>query len=777
MFPIPHGWLKKTLLLSATLALVAPVSPMAALSVDESLLGAMTLEPDSLHAKKVKSVLYLGGGEHSPWFDLGALYAIEEYKIPVDSIVATSWGAWMGALWSLGVSIDDMQRLMLDSSIADFVGVNSIQAKTQHDAFEIPVSIKGIPSLRERFSFYADTLGNVYRSMHALVPDTVSIVHSLARLRFEESLYRQRGSYRIPFTLQTCDSIIENPTVADIVASLPLAGNEESGELCPYLALPQSQNPDEVPLIVVADPVRFELDGNAEARTLKKNVLMQLEDSQGVFVRAHSVHEKSRKTMIQTGFSAVEHALRNLSLLMERRTDYSDKQKSEAWFKFNPTFDSLSSEHHSAVASYWNPEDTGFVAPTRFAYAVLSKAPYDTVSFNMQPDGDLLIDVGVHPTVDVAVGGFGSNVIGANAYGEVSLNYVNQMEIFLKLAGFIGTSSYGFQPRLEISNLISNRWKFSFGYDLMKLRYLKAFENDNVSGKNRFKYEKRNDLFLSARYAFDKKQAIEVKFLFGGREFDLAESAIPTEDDYGDNNVYVNMASHYKTNPVTQSLRYSLLSGEDDAWFASGGYAANAYLGVNLIGYGFHQRGPIYGTYAFDGRYSFAPAKNASVTIGAAMGFDAYRGGEYVEIPRVMVGTDTSAVSREESSFRFPKTFDNVAMEDRFRLHANATPWSEDWLDPELATHGYALVRANAGVHRYGFGLWLSLAYFHDFEDKKTAKLGANKFVFEPALRYEYRSFSVYVGMNRIVGTDTFSDLKRFKDYRYFIRIGDYSLF
>ncbi len=756
MFPIPLGWLKKAFLVSVAISASAYVAPaLAAHSVDESLLGAMTLEPDSLQAKKVKSVLYLGGGEHSPWFDLGALYAIEEYKIPVDSIVATSWGAWMGALWSLGVSIDDMQRLMLDSAIADFVGVNSINAKTEHDAFGIPVSVEGVPSLRERFSFYADTAGNVYRSMHALVPDTASIVRSLARLRFEESLYRQHGSFQIPFTLQTCDSVIENPTLADVIASLPLPGNEQSGELCPYLALPAARKSTELPLIVVADPVRYEPEGNAEIRTLKKNALSQLSADLGVIIRTHSIREKSRKSMIQAGFSAVEHSLRNMTLLMARRTDYSEKQKSEAWFQFNPKFDSLSSEFHSAVSSYWNPKDTGFAAPANFAYAVTAKAHYDSVSFNMQPDGDLLIDVGVHPTVDVAAGGFGSNVIGANAYGEVSLHYVNQMEIFLKLAGFAGLSSYGFRPRLEVSNLISHRWSFNFGYDLMKLRYLKTFENDNTPERNRFKYEMRNDLFLSARYAIDELQSVEVKFLFGNREFDLTEGAVPVEEDFEDDDVFVNTSRNYETTPVTQTVRYSLLKGEDDPWFASNGFAASASVGMNLVGYGFHQRGPIYGVYDLDGRFSYSPSKSASVTVGAAAGFDAYRDGH----------------------FKFPKNFDNVAMEDRFRQHVNATPWSQDWLDPELSTHGYALLRVNGGVHRYGLGLWLSFAYFHDFEDKKTARLEINKFVFEPALRYKYRSFSVYAGMNRVVDTETFGDLKRIKNYRYFIRIGDCNLF
>jgi len=757
MYPIPHGWLKRTLVFSAAWAAVALASVPSTPSVDESLLGVMQLEPDSLRNPKPKSVLYLGGGEQSPWYYLGALYAIEEYKIPVDSIVATSWGAWMGALWSLGVSIDDLQRIMLDSAIVENMGENMIHAKTEHDAFEVPVSMDGVPSLRQRFSLYADSTGNIYRRMHALVQDSASIKRSLSRLRYEETLFRQRGSYRIPFTILTCDSVIENPSYFDIVESLPLAGNEKSGELCPYLALPKSKNAHEVPLILVPDPLRYKLDGPVEIRTIKKNVLSKLDASQGIFVRPHILQDKSRKTMIQMGFTSVERNLREIAVFLECNRDYSDKQKSEAWFQMNPTFDSLSAEHHSSVSSYWNPKDTGFAAPENFAYAVTSKAPYDSISFDMLPDGDVLIDIGVYPTIDVAAGGFGSNVIGANAYGEVSLNYVNQMEIYLKLGGFYGTSSYGFRPRLELSNLISRRWNFNFGYDLIKLRYLKSFENDNIAEENHLDSELRHDFFLSAKYAIDKIQSIEFEFLFGNRDIELSSGAVPQYDFFDDETLYLNNSTYrYETALATQRVRYSLANGDDDLWFASNGFAVNASVAMNLVGFGFHQRGPIYGIYTLDGRYSFAPLRNASVTVGGALGFDAYRDGGF---------------------FRFPRNFDNVAMEDRFRQHAQATPWSMDWLDPELSTHGYALLRLNGGIHKHGLGAWLSFAYFHDFEDKPSAKLNSNKFVLEMALRYEYRSFTIYTGLNRIVDTETFGDLKEFKNYRYFIRIGDYNLF
>ena len=92
-------------------------------------------EKDSLSTPKV--VLYLGGGVYSPWYSLGVLYAIRDYKLPVDSVVAVSWGAYVGALWSAGYELDAIQRILTDSS---FVSRILIKNSEEESLASLPVS-------------------------------------------------------------------------------------------------------------------------------------------------------------------------------------------------------------------------------------------------------------------------------------------------------------------------------------------------------------------------------------------------------------------------------------------------------------------------------------------------------------------------------------------------------------------------------------------------------------------------------------------------------------
>ena len=143
---------------------------------------AVAAKPDS----SLKTVLYLGGGERSPWFQLGVFYAIEEYGIPVDSVVATSWGAWMAALWTRGVPLDDIQKIMLDSAIAPFVGHDLAAPANKAgyrevDSYELPISVSGIPSMRKRFALTMDSAFSVHSDSKSLTPDSMQVVRSLAK--------------------------------------------------------------------------------------------------------------------------------------------------------------------------------------------------------------------------------------------------------------------------------------------------------------------------------------------------------------------------------------------------------------------------------------------------------------------------------------------------------------------------------------------------------------------------------------------------------------------
>ena len=206
-------------------------------------------------AKASKMVLYLGGGDDSPWFHLGVLYAIEAYSVPIDSVVGTSWGAFVGALWAKGVSPDNIQRILLDPDMAPIfdAGENAHRWNdSRQGAPNIPVSETGVPSLRERFSIHVDSSGKLHRRLKPLAPDTLAIESALARLRLQESLLRHKEGFRIPFAVLGCDGVTGS-TYENIFESLPVKGNDKSGEYCPYLALPAEDSPEELAVIAVAE--------------------------------------------------------------------------------------------------------------------------------------------------------------------------------------------------------------------------------------------------------------------------------------------------------------------------------------------------------------------------------------------------------------------------------------------------------------------------------------------------------------------------------------------
>lgn len=738
-------------------------SPKEALAVDSTVVDTarqVATTPSAnpvLQDKNIKTVLYLSGGERSPWFHLGVLYAIEEFGVPVDSVVGTSWGAWIGALWAKGISPDEIQRLMLDSAIAPYVGhdYSGVSLDSESDSYAWPVSREGVPSLRKRITLSEDAAGNLVLTRKPLDVDTSRTQKVLAKLRLQETLYRQSVQYVRPFALQVCNENaspeLSGITVDNIMKSLPLWGSATAekmqdvpGELCPFYALPAEDRPDELAIVVVADPFRNPVAGDSKNKLLHKMNDERLTNQPGLVIRAHAIQDTSRNAWIQAGFSAMEQRRTSHAVLTNRKVDYSKIRRASAkpWFRYTPSLEYLSPRIHDAVKTYWVDSDTGMTGPRNFVARIQQNPVYDSLNFSMLPSGDLKIESASLLTVDVAAGGFGSNYFGANAYAEANLRYVDHIEMQLILAGFWGNTSYGFQPKLQISKLFSRHWNLSLGYDYLKLHPLKSYSN-NIRRSLRSDYEIRSDLNLVMSYDLDDRQRIAAEFLFGHRSFSLDPTYFKDDE--------------VNTYPVSPMLHYTFSTSDESGWFAQDGLEVNALAGMESIGYSFGiiDLVPIYWKLLLDLQFAFSPKPYLSFVAGAAGGIERYHDDGF--------------------GYVYPKSFDYAPLDLAYRLHAGATPWSTEWYDPELSSHEYGLLRASGSLHGKYFGVWLFGAYYHDFENSPLASMGSNKVVLEPALRFAYKSVFVYAGMNRIAEAGSLSDLTKFDDYTYFIRVGNYS--
>ena len=697
-----------------------------------------------------KSVLYLSGGEHSPWFHLGVLYAIENYGVRIDSVVATSWGALVGYLWSHGMPLDDIQRLLRDPYIKDFVGHNMFDDlyRKQEPSNAWPIAPSGKPGLRYRYTLEQDSLRDLHAKAKSFEPDTLHWKYALAKLRFQEILNRLPTGAVIPFTVVGCNG--EQWKSSEYVfKSLPLIENYNSGELCPGLAVPYEDVYDQVPIISVGIPrvakATVSSWNSPWQRILFEKPLQNLSyQESGVVLRAHYATDSSYTAWIQLGFSAAERHMTDMLPFRKDSLDYLTlKKASKPWFRFKPSFDSLSAETHSTIKSYWSESDTGMVAPENFLKELSQERAYDSVVFDMQPSGDLLVQANVRPTVDVTLGGFGSNAIGPQAYGNLELSSVKQMDIFIGLSGFWGGKSYGVSPRLELSRLWSRDWGFGVRYDWMALKPLESYLND-YTYRSTVRGEERSDFYMWVDYHLSRSQKVSLDFLLGKRTIEFART-MRLED--------------IATWPVSPALGYRMESGDTDAFFSLGGYSLFVQWGLQSVRYkiGIAELIPIYHKLTAEFRGNYPLARFLTVGAAAAGGMDLYHD--------------------EGHGYVYPKSTGLLPMDNYYRRPIAATPWNTEWYNPELLSHHYGLLRLNVGLHKKALGMWVFGAYVRDFEENPTARLNPDKFVLEPALRFAYKSIAAYVGMSRLVDSETLDELGEVMDYTFFVRIGNYSLF
>lgn len=678
-----------------------------------------------------QTVLYLDGSKNSAWFVLGALYAFEAYGVKVDSIVGTSYGAWLGTLWKSGFSLDDIQRIFRHPDVAPYLSGYVHEQKKDL----LPVADAGVPALKTRLTFSIDSLGNLNTRNLPLHVDTSKMSSQKYRLRVEETLLRKPVSSKV--AVVACDGSVKNGAEA-ILRTMPFDGNLYGvGCETPF---PREGDNNEI-LIVSAVPIRAPVFDNAENEKEYLSLAREfsLYKESAIIIRPFNYPANNPEAWMQSGFSETEKKLAELASFqkLEPYTTLSDSIK--PWFRLVAVPDSVPSEKQSHLLSFWNENDTGFVAIENFLDGISKSIAYDSLDLRMQGNGNVLIKASAPLQLEASAGGFGNSIFGAFAFGDARIHYVNQFEYELGASVFYGMGGFGAMPELKLLRMLESDFDFGIRYEFSQLRPLKSYLND-IYFADRIYEERKGDLTFSFVYHLNELQKLTLSALVGSRKYELHQR-VSSRD--------------VKVTPLSPMLELEHSTSKYDKWFGRDGFAAYGAVGMESVGasFGYGESVPIFWKFKGDVSGNISPLNHLSLGGGAVAGANYYR----------------------EGKDDVPPSFGYYPVDMTIRQGIEATPWTSCWYSNDFRSHRYALLRANAGLHLGVFSAWLFAAYVRDFENSFMSDFSENRFVVEPALRFAYKSITLYAGMSKTVDDGSLGDLKKLDSYKYFIQVGNFT--
>ncbi len=682
-----------------------------------------------------KTVLYLGGGNRSPWYSLGMLYAVRDYRIPVDSVVGISWGAFVGSLWASGFELDEIQRLLTDTLFVSQV----LPQKREQRPFDLPVAFSGEPALAFRFAFYGDSSGRVRLRPKSLEVNKDFLEKSLFRLRLQEVLTRT-DSFAIPFSAFSCKMGELVPST--VMETLPFSAT--SGENCPFF-FPEDSSAFSI--YVMAYPVRsdgFRDDPITVAGFQNALKFFRIQKDSGkplVLVRPHGLDESSPLGWMQAGYSDMERKLGELSPIASRA--YQPPEPSDSIlprFKIEPSFEQISPLYYSDISSRWNPSDTGIDAPVHFLKRISGSPFYDSVQVQMDSAGIAKVSAVATSILEFRIGGFGSNLTGPLAYAGLDFRFVNQFEYALSVDGYVGEHSYAVRPGFLVRGLFGYRGEFSARGDISRRRPLRSYFSEDSKGLC-IREVRDNDAEM--RFAWkDSLADFSLDVLLGKSEFKLFHE---TETFF--------------VNTLYPKISFVRNRGGFEEWFGDRGYRISGSLGfrsVNLTdGTG---DAPLYLASNLDAQKFFAPTRFFALGVGVLAGIHIRReSGEGYVYPDPLATWSDGTIR---------------AVDLWYRMHPALSPWSTSFNFLETATHHYAAARLSLGVHGRFLGAWIFASYMRDFEENPFVDLDANRLLFEPTFRFAYRTLDIRLGLHRIVSLGDFSKLKNIDDASLFFQVG-----
>ncbi len=636
--------------------------------------------------------LYISGDYPSIQYHLGVLSEIERLQIPIDTVVGSDWGAFVGALWSAGWSSKQIGELIeswdslprAKQPLKSVLWEKKLLIKSEENGNPILESISGKPYFGQIFF----------------------------DLMVQEALWRSEPGSRIPF---------REVNKAD---NYPFPGQHGSarGILSTSIALRDT-------------------NGSAAQRHQQK---LWSQDSALLILRSHS--KPNPDSLFEAGVRAVQTHRSQLSTLNSQLSTPNSQLSTlnsppPPRFLYHPVFDSVSAEIQGHLESFWNPRDTGLQSVRNFLEALQKDGSYREVKLVLDTGSFLQINAESNPQLSLSLFGFGGTLLGANAGANVNFRFVNQFGYNWDLIAFYGQGARGAEFNLRFERFFMRDGDFFIRPKVFEYEPTSYFQK-SIYQEARLLKERGSGAVLGV-----EKRRLQIAVEIERRRITsgaAAKIAYDYEFDFENKEmIQIPTDTTYETVTVLSMFPYAkwLWQSEDyDRWFSSDGFMAElsgGFRGVSIST--FAQSAPLYAS--TQGKLGIAHplSKYVSVSAGSEFGFNFRRkenGG--IDLPDDLYGY---------SHYHGDELYD-PALENRYRFAMGMGIFQESWQTPDNASHKYGLAFAGLSLHWQGSGIFLTGGFAKDGEKNPWSELEAGRFFAEPKIRIKTQVFDFILGQN-----------------------------
>jgi len=657
------------------------------------------------------AVIYMNGDYSSVEYHLGVLNEIERFQIPIDTVVGSEWGAFVGALWSAGWSSTQIRELIKSWDSLP-------KSEQQHKAalwqkeWLIKHKEDGSPFLVE-VEESKPYFGQVFFD-----------------LRIQESLWRSDIGSKIPF--RKIDSLENYPFP-------PAAGG------------------------ILSTPIALrDTNGTATERYQQK---LWHEDTTLIILRPHS--KPNPDSLYEAGIQAVQARRSRLAQMLTtnsaskgaiNRTPTGSPPPQR--FLYHAVFDSVPAEIQGNLKSFWNPSDTGILAVRNFLVNLQEDGSYREVHLLLDSSSLLQINSESNPQLSLALIGFGGTLLGANIAANANFRFVNQFGYNLNLIAFYGQGAKGLEPNLRFEQFFMGNGDF--------FAKAKFYEYEPTSYFQRHIYEKAKLLKESGNGIVlgIEKGSLQIAVEIESRNITSGAAGYPI---YDINTSFEDEDEEPKPigfiyEPVSLSSMFPYAkwlwqSEEYNRWFAREGFMAQLMGGFKAVSvHSFDQEAPLY--VSSQGILSITHPLSEYVSISAGTEFGAnFRRtdrGKFL-LPSKLYGID----------YFEP----DPALGNRYRFAMGMGSYMEEWQIPDNSSHLYGIVQAGFSMQWQGNGIFLAGGFAKDGEPNPWSEMSAKRLFMEPKIRLKMQTFDFVLGCNQIYSLGNYANITKKGENRIFLNL------